>query len=124
MKLSQDIKRKGKRPGLTLIEMSVVILVLLSLTGAFFASAGSIGNWQKQKEAESVLRDVEVAQVEFLANNPQRAVDTLTDGEVAGYLPGSPLVLPNPKDLDGNPLSINVGVSPPVLMSGGSEYHF
>ena len=122
MKLFRSRNWRGGRPGLTLIEMTVVILVLLSLTGAFFASAGSIGDWQKAKEASSILRDVEVAQIEFLANNPQRGVDTLTAAEVANYLPGSPTSLPTAVDLDGNTLTISVTVSPPVLLSGSSVY--
>lgn len=122
MKLRQYEKQSFSRRGVTLIEMTVVILVLLSLTGAFFASSGSIGDWQKAKEASSILREVDVAQREFLANNPQRAVDTLTVAEVAGYLPGRPTTLPTAVDLDGNTLTINISVAPPVLMSGTSPY--
>ena len=123
MKLICGKKLAFHRPGLTLIEMTVVILVLLSLTGAFFVSSGSIGDWQKAKAASSILRDVEVAQREFLANNPQRAVSSLTVGEVAGYLPSSPAELPTAVDLDGNTLTINITVSPPVLVSGsGATY--
>ena len=123
MKLICGKKLACHRPGLTLIEMTVVILVLLSLTGAFFVSSGSIGDWQKAKAASSILRDVEVAQREFLANNPQRAVSSLTVGEVAGYLPSSPAELPTAVDLDGNTLTINITVSPPVLVSGsGATY--
>ncbi|MGJ8725551.1 MAG: hypothetical protein ACSHYB_13415 [Roseibacillus sp.] len=103
--------------------MTVVILVLLTLTGAFFASAGSIGDWQKGKEASSVLREVEVAQREFLADNHQRAVSSLTAVEVAGYLPGSPTSLPTAKDLEGKTLTVDVTVVPPVCLdSGGNIY--
>lgn len=122
MKLPQSSKARGTRRGTTLIELTVVILVLLSLTGVFFASSGSIGNWQKAKEAASILRDVEVAQIEFLANNPQVAPGSLTGAQVANYLPGQPTSLPTAEDLDGGTLTINVAVSPPVLMSGGSVY--
>ena len=114
--------RKASR-GLTLIEMTVVIVVLLGLASAFFASTGSLGDWQKAKDASSLLREVEVAQRDFLANNPQRAVNTLTPLEVADFLFGSPTVLPVPVDLDGNDLTIDVQVAPPVLLdSGGSVY--
>ena len=107
---------------MTLIEMTIVILLLLTLTGAFFASTGSIGDWQKAKEASSILREVEVAQREYLANHPQRDVSTLTDAEVLSYLPGPPANLPTARDLDGNDLTIKVSVSPPVLLSGGNTY--
>lgn len=123
MKLTQTKFSKRFRRGLTLIEMTVVILVLLSLTGAFFATSGSIGDWQKAKDASSILREVDVAQREFLANNPQRAVNSLTAAEVANYLPGSPAALPTAVDLDGNILTIDPTQAPPVLRSsGGSIY--
>lgn len=122
MNLHQGTKLRFHRSGLTLIEMTVVILVLLTLTGAFFASSGSIGDWQKAKDATAILRDVDVAQREFLANNPQRAVDSLTVEEVAEYLPNSPATLPTAIDLEGNNLDINITVAPPVLVSGGSTY--
>lgn len=123
MKLPHGSQQRRSRPGLTLIELTVVIVVLLALVGAFFASSGSIGDWQKAKEASSILRDVEVAQREFLANNPQRAVSTLSVGEVAQFLPGSPSALPTVQDLNGNTLTINQAASPPVLIeSGGSTY--
>ena len=122
MKLIRVHPRLNKKPGLTLIEMTVVIFLLLTLTGGFFASAGSIGDWQKAKEASSILRDVEVAQRDFLANNPQRALNTLTVAEVAGYLPGSPTVLPTALDLDGETLTIDISLSPPFLVKGGTRY--
>lgn len=123
MKFPQVQQQRRSRPGLTLIEMTVVILVLLSLTGVFFASQGSIGDWQRAREASSILRDVEVAQREFLANNPQRAVSSLTVAEVASYLPGRPSVLPTAEDLEGEVLTANPAVSPPVWVdSGGDNY--
>lgn len=123
MNLCRGLELEKRSRGLTLIEMTVVILILLSLTGAFFASAGSIGDWQKAKAASSLLREVEVAQRDFLANNPQRAVSTLTVAEVAGYLPGSPVALPTAEDLDGNTLTIDVSVSPPVCRTGGGDIY-
>jgi type II secretory pathway pseudopilin PulG len=125
------MKCKGRKPsghavafarGVTLIEMTVVILVLLTLTGAFFVTTGPIDEWKKGKAASTVLRDVEVAQRQFLADHPQRAVETLTNAEVAGYLQGSPDDLPTVEDLDGNRLNIQVTSAPPVAISGGGVY--
>ena len=122
MKVRQSSHPTSSQSGMTLIEMTLVILLLLTLTGAFFASSGSLGDWQKAKEASSILREVEVAQREFLANNPQRDVSTLTEAEVISYLPGNSTTVPTAKDLDGNTLTINVAVSPPLLLSGGTVY--
>ena len=126
MKLYGDSISAQRQLGLTLIEMTVVILLLLTLTGAFFVSAGSIGDWQKAKEASSILRDVEVAQREFLANNPQKDVAALTaadEADVISYLPGGQTSFPPVEDLDGNALTIDIKVSPPILRdSGGTRY--
>ena len=122
MRISQSLKFRKSYPGLTLIELTVVIVVLLGLTAIFFASSGSIASWQKARTASSILRDVEVAQIEFLANNPQRLVDSLTQAEVTEFLPGRPASIPTAVDLDGNDLQIDFNVSPPVLLSGGNVY--
>ena len=122
MKLCRHSVPLRIQSGLTLIEMTLVMLLLLTLTGAFFASAGSLGDWQKAKEASSILREVEVAQREFLANNPQRDISTITEAEVMSYLPGSPSSLPTTRDLDGGNLTVKVSVSPPVFLRGGSVY--
>lgn len=118
-----SFRSQGLKPGLTLIEMTIVILVLLTLTGAFFVTTGPVADWKKGKLASSVLRDVEVAQRQFLADHPQRAVSTLTVAEVSSYLPGSPTTLPTMEDLDGNALTANITVSPPVASSAGGQVY-
>ena len=126
MKFCGNSFSSRRRQGLTLIEMTVVILLLLTLTGAFFASAGSIGDWQKAKEASSILREAEVAQREFLANNPQKDVTTLTAtdrADIISYLPGGQTAFPDVFGLEGETLTININVSPPILEdSGGTRY--
>lgn len=108
---------------MTLIEMSLVILVLLGMAGVFFASSGSIGDWQKGKEVSSILRGVEEAQRQFLADNPQRSVASLTVAEVAAYLPGSPSTLPTMVGLNKIPLTADITVSPPIARTGaGAAY--
>lgn len=111
------------KQGLTLIEMTVVILVLLALTGGFFVTTGPVADWQKGRIASTVLRDVEVAQRQFLADNPQRPVSSLTVAEVSSYLPGSPAGLPTMEDLDGNTLTAKIDVSPPVAQTSGGEVY-
>lgn len=118
----KDKRRRGFcRQGMTLIEMSLVILVLLGMAGVFFASTRSIGDWQKGKEVSSILRGVEEAQRQFLADNPQRAVSSLTDAEVASYLPGSPAALPTMVGLDKIPLTADITVSPPIARTGNGD---
>ena len=87
-----------------------------------FVGTNSIRDWQRARTASTVLRDVETAQVEFLADNPLVDVANLTEDNVAQYLLGSPDELPTAIDLDGNELTVNFNVSPPVLLSGGAVY--
>ncbi len=50
------IKQTPNRRGVTLIELTVVIFVILSIMGATMYFAGNIGDWNKGKEASAALR--------------------------------------------------------------------
>lgn len=125
--LSARSSRRAAR-GLTLIELTLVVLVLLALVGIFFGSSNSIRDWQKAKDASTILRQVEVAQIEFLADNPQLGPASLTAANVATYLPGfvpQPGVvptLPTGVGLNGEVLTINVAATPPFFVFGGARY--
>ena len=111
------------KAGVTLIELTVVIMVVLSIMGATMYFAGNIGEWNKGKKAATALREVYAAQRSFLADNPRRSVSSITTSELIPYLPSGGTGLPAVEDLSGNPLSYDVGVSPPVLNgSGGAVY--
>ena len=123
LRREQDIRTH--RLGFTLIELTVVILVLLGLIAISFSSLGSLSEWQRAREVSSVLREVEVAQRQFLADNPQQDLATLTDPQIAvlaGYLPGNPTTLPTTIGNDQVVLTVNVRVSPPVALNGGTDY--
>lgn len=109
--------------GVTLIELTVVIFVILSIMGATMYFAGNVGEWNKGKRAATSLREVYAAQRSFLADHPRRAVSSLTGDELISYLPSGGAALPTVEDLDGNVLAYDVTVSPPVLNdAGGSVY--
>ena len=52
--------------GVTLVELTVVIFVILSIMGATMYFAGNIGEWNKGKKASAALREVYVAQRSYL----------------------------------------------------------
>ncbi len=109
--------------GLTLIEMSLVIFLLIALmsTGLFFTSA--ISNWKRGREASEKLRAVYVAQRTYLADYPLTSVSSLTTTLLLPYLPGSPASFPTVTSLTGTTLNIKVTVSPPVVDAGnGTTY--
>lgn len=121
--MKNNDKESTKSAGVTLIELTVVIMVVLSIMGATMYFAGNIGEWNKGKKAATALREVYAAQRSFLADNPRRSVSSITSGELISYLPSGGASLPAVEDLNGNALSYDVGVSPPVLMgAGGSVY--
>jgi len=103
--------------GTTLIELSVVIMVLMAMIGATMYFGGNIEKWRKGKRASQDLREVYAAQRSFLADNPRRTLNTLTANELVPYLPSQAASLPTPEGLSGSALSVKVTVSPPVLLA-------
>lgn len=109
--------------GTTLLELTVVIMVILSMIGATMYFAGNIDEWRKGKLGSEALREVYAAQRGFLSDNPRRSVSSLTDAELIPYLPNQATALPTPEALDGSALAVNVKVSPPVLRTAsGTTY--
>ncbi len=109
--------------GLTLIELTLVITVILVLMSISVYSTGAYTDWQKGRAASETLRKVYVAQRLYLADKPNTVVANLTSDDLLPYLLDSSDEFPTIEDLDGNPLTISVSVTPPVaLSSGGSLY--
>jgi type II secretory pathway pseudopilin PulG len=109
---------KHPKNGLTLLEMTLVILVLLTLIGVSMTSFGRIGDYQKGRAASEVLRAVYTAQKMYLADNPTAPLASLTDALIIPYLPNAPGAMPTAVSLTGAQLTINVNASPPVLTGG------
>lgn len=111
------------RRGLTLIEITVVIVVLMTLIGMSVFAVNGYKEWQRGSEASRVLRMVYNAQRTYLAEHPTEAVSTLTAAKIIPYLSDNATVLPTAVALDGSQLTVKVSVSPPVLTdSSGADY--
>ncbi len=104
--------------GLTLLEMSMVILVLLTLIQIGFFTSSKMHEWSKARQASETLREVYSAQRMFLADHPTTDVSAITDANLLPYLQGSPDALPTVESLDGTELNILVNVSPPIINAG------
>lgn len=104
--------------GFTLLEMTVVILVLLTLIGSGLFVSKQYGNWQRGRTASEELRSVHAAQRLFLADNPTTTISTITAAQIIPYLASRAEALPTVKSLDGNTMSIRVNVTPPVIDDG------
>ena len=112
---SQPITR---RRGVTLLEMTIVIMILLALMSSGFFVNKKMDEWKLGRAASETLRQVYSAQRMFLADNPTRLVTSLTATDVLPYMPGSPTALPTVKSLTGVEYGIRVNVSPPVINAG------
>lgn len=107
----------------TLLEMSIVLLVLLTLIGTSLFGTRKIDEWKLGRQASETLRSVYSAQRMYLADNPTASVSGLTSTLLIPYLPNGATTMPTVKSLTGTNLSILVNVSPPVINAGsGTTY--
>ncbi len=112
--------------GFTLLEMTIVIMILLALMGTGLFFSGKYKEWQLGRQASETLRTVYSAQRTFLADNPTMAVANITPGHIRPYLPGSrpgnDAPMPTITALNGAVLQIRVSVTPPHAVNGVTRY--
>lgn len=106
------------KPAFTLLEMTVVIMVLLALIRIGFVSTKKMTEWKLGRAASETLRSVYAAQRMYLADNPTTLVSSLTSALILPYMPNNVAVMPTVTSLSGTSLSIIVTVSPPIINSG------
>ena len=118
----------------TLLEMTVVIMVLLALVGIGFVATSQLDQWKLGRSGSEALRTVYAAQRMFLADNPTTLPANITEVDVINYLPNvrravgvNPtslrLVLAPVISLTGSQLDFRVTTIPPTLIGGsGNTY--
>lgn len=107
----------------TLLEMTVVIMVLLTLIGISVYSVGSISSWRKGREASDKLLSVQTAQRLYLSDHPTTDVSNLTAAMLIPYLPDRATAIPTVTSLEDAELSIKLNVFPPIVVNhSGSVY--
>lgn len=109
--------------GFTLLEMSIVLLILLTLIGVGTYSAGKISEWRLGREAGETLRSVYTAQRMYLADHPTTPVANLTANDLLPYMRNNMTTMPTVESLEGTDLPIIVNVSPPVIDAGGGAVY-
>jgi prepilin-type N-terminal cleavage/methylation domain-containing protein len=112
------MKRIQSTKGFTLVEMTVVLMVLMTLLGTGLFVSKQYGNWQLGRVAAEELRTVYAAQRMYLADNPTAVVSNITGAQIIPYLPSRATTIPTVKSLTGATLSIRVNVSPPTINNG------
>lgn len=119
-KLLNDQLRPSK--GVTLIELSLIIAVLLILISASTLSVTAYQNWKKGLEAGETLKAVYQAQKLYLADKPTTTSGELTWEKISSYhpnaKPGVVLTKPQVVDLDGGKHDISFDVMPPTSAYG------
>lgn len=107
----------------TLLEMTVVILVLLTLVRVGFFVSSKVDQWKLGRTSSEALRSVYSAQRMYLADNPTTSVTSLTSALLIPYLPNNATQIPTVQSLTGATLNIILNVSPPVVNAGtGATY--
>lgn len=112
------MKRQDTKSAFTLVEMTVVIMVMMTLLGTGLYVSKQYGNWQLARSASENLRTVYAAQRMYLADNPTAVVANITSTQIIPYLPSRATTIPTVKSLTGATLSIRVTVSPPNINNG------
>ena len=112
-----------QKSGLTLLEMTIVILVLLALIGLGLVSSRMMDNWKLGREASETLRVVHSAQRMFLADNPTRPVAEIVPEDIIPYLPNGAATMPTVKSLTGTTLNIIVSRTPPAVDAGAGTVY-
>ena len=102
----------------TLVELTVVILVMMTLIAAGLMVSKGPQKTLLGREAGETLRTVYTAQRLYLSDHPLVAVSSLTGAMLIPYLPDRATAMPTVKSLTGTTLNIKVNVFPPVVNNG------
>jgi prepilin-type N-terminal cleavage/methylation domain-containing protein len=116
----KDRLRSRAEAGLTLVELSVVIAMLLVLAGAASLGIGPYLTYRDGRQAGESLRAVKAAQLMYLADNPTTPVNTLTPQMLSSYMPNG--AWPTLPKVGSQTPTINCAVFPPVAVLGGATY--
>ena len=120
--ITPRLTRHAKK-AFTLLEMTIVIMVLLALMKIGLFTSSKMNEWKLGRAASETLRSVYAAQRMLLADNPTMDPTAITDALVLPYMASNagvaPVALPTVKSLTGTDLTILVNVSPPVINAGG-----
>lgn len=120
--ITPRLSSRSKR-AFTLLEMTIVIMVLLALTKIGLFTSTKMDEWKLGRAASETLRGVYAAQRMYLADNPTTAPSALTDATLllpymANNASGALTAMPTVKSLTGTTLGIRFDVSPPVINAG------
>jgi len=118
---SSNMRCKPVAWALTLIEMTIVLLLILALVGGGIYFTNAYSEWEAAKRAGESLRTVYSAQRQYLSDNPLKKPSDITAELLLPYLNGA-TSLPVIRDVNDEVLDIDLTVSPPLLKKGEDTY--
>jgi type II secretory pathway pseudopilin PulG len=107
--------------GLTIVELSIVMGVLVLLAGLASLAAPPFIAYSQGRQAGEALRAVKAAQLMYLADNPATPITSLTQAMLLPYMPNG--AWPTLPTVAGGTPTINCAQFPPVAVLGGSTYN-
>ena len=114
--------RTRTRAGMTIIEISVTLALLMALASVVVFSASGVSDWKLARTAGLDLRSVYVAQKSYLADHPTADISTVVAADLIPYLPNKLGSIPTVESIEGDTLTIDHNQMPPVATSGGAVY--
>lgn len=108
--------------GLTIIELSLVIALIMMLAAVFFGMVFPLADWQKAKDAGLSLQAVYTAQKTYLADHPTQDIATVTAAQLIPYLPNNMTAIPTAVGKAGEALTVDFSIMPPVVKNAGALY--
>ena len=106
--------------GVTLIELSVTIAVILILAGIVAIGVKPYYAYRDGRTAGEMLRAVKAAQLMYLSDNPSARVEDLTQANLLPYMPNG--TWPTLPSVNGQVPTINCAQFPPVAVLNGATY--
>lgn len=114
---------RPRPPAFTLLEMSIVLMVLLAMISMGVFTFRKYDEWKLARAASEDLRNVYSAQRMYLADNPTTAVADLNAEKLIPYLPNRGTSIPTVKSLTGVQLAIFVNQCPPRINAGNGTIY-
>ena len=111
-------RHHSTKRAVTLLEMTIVIMVLIALIGSGLFVSRKMDDWKLGRTASETLREVYSAQRMYLSDFPTADVSAISTANIIPYLRTGATSLPTVKSLTGTELSIIVNQSPPVINAG------
>lgn len=106
--------------GFTLVELTVVIVVILVLVGAASLGIKPYFDYRDGRAAGEALRTVKAAQLMYLSDNPSTLPSDLTQAELLLYMPNG--TWPTLPSVNSAIPTIKFTVFPPAALLSGAPY--